>query len=163
VKIGDVSKLLEGIGHGLGDLSKSTSSGLIAFHQAMQPFAEQTIEQFAGFLIQCEEYQRMGIVAAKGKATRATTKKSALTVEDAAASVRALLAEIDHGTVTGARIDAVLADIKKGFTKAKWEELLTNLQIGKAKTIDQAVEKVKQVLNSQLEMHVKAQGFGGST
>jgi hypothetical protein len=160
VKVGEVTRLLEGIADGLADLSKTTASGLTGFHKAMQPFAEQTVDQFAAFLGQCEEYKRTGIIAG-GKKAPARVKAGTLSVADAAERVKGLLAEVSQGTVTNARIDSLLADIRKGFTKAKWLELLAALSIaGKANTIDQAVEKVRQVLNAQLEMHVKAQAHG---
>jgi hypothetical protein len=160
VKVGEVTRLLEGIARGLGDLSKTTSAGLIGFQVAMQPFAEQTVDQFVTFLGQCEEYKRTGqAVAPKGMLkTQAKPKGGALTVAEASERVRGLLGEINQGTVTNSRIDSLLSDIQKGFTKPKWLELLATLEIaGKSKTIGEAVAKVRQVLNSQLEMHVKGQ------
>lgn len=83
-------------------------------------------------------------------------------VQEASAKVKGLLKEINRGTVTGARIDALLGEIKKGFTKTNWAELLQELKIaGKPKSMRDAAQKVRQVLNSQLEMHVKLQGFSG--
>jgi hypothetical protein len=62
--------------------------------------------------------------------------------------------------VTVVQIDTLMAELKKGLTKPQWDELLLALDIaGKAKTKDQAVEKVRLMLNSQLEMHFKARGF----
>jgi hypothetical protein len=65
--------------------------------------------------------------------------------------------------VTSARIDALLVEIDKGLKKPECVELLSLLDIsGKPSTKGQAIEKVRQVLNSQLEMYVKAQAFGGT-
>ena len=75
--------------------------------------------------------------------------------------VRQLLAEINQGAVTNVRIDSLMGEINKGLKSAGCDELLTVLGIaGKAKTKAKAVEKVREVLNSQLEMHVKAQALG---
>jgi hypothetical protein len=167
VKVGELTKLLEGIAHGLADLSKKTADGLAEFQVGMQPFAEQTVEQFAAFLVQCEEYRRTGVVAAgtrRGPTGAAKAKAAPLTVDDAAGRVRQLLAEINQGTVTSARIDALLVEIDKGLKKPECVELLTLLNIsGKPGTKGRAIEKVKQVLNNQLEMYVKAQAFGGTS
>jgi hypothetical protein len=158
--VGEVNRLLEGVARGLADLSKKSSDGLLALYAAMQPFAEQTIEQFVTFLSQCEEYKRTGIVEAGKKKAAPRAKKDALTVLDAAGRVRELLDEVNGGTVTSSRIDSILVEFKTGLTKPQWDELLTALNVsGKARTKDQAVEKLKQVLNSQVEMYVKAQAF----
>lgn len=160
MKVGEAARLLEGLAQGLADLSKKTAEGLAALHSGMQPFAEQTVEQFVAFLIQCEEYKRTGIVAAGRKQATPRAGKVTLSVPDAAGQVRGLLGEINQGTVTTPRIDSLLADLKKALTKPQWDELLAALDIaGKAKTKDMAVEKVRQMLNSQLEMYVKAQAF----
>lgn len=164
MKVAEVARLLEGIAFGLADLSKKTADGLAAFQSAMQPFADQTLEQFTSFLSQCEEFRRTGVVGT-GKPTRqpkpAKAKSATLTVEDAAGRVRQLLADINQGSVTSGRIDSLLGEINKGLKFPECEQLLTVLNIsGKAKTKGQALEKVRQVLNSQLEMYVKAQAFG---
>jgi len=84
-----------------------------------------------------------------------------LTVADAVGRVRQLLAEINQGAVTNVRIDSLMGEINKGLKSPECDELLTVLRIsGKAKSKAKAVEKVREMLNSQLEMHVKAQGFG---
>jgi hypothetical protein len=165
VKVGEMARLLEGIAAGLADLSKKTADGLDMFRSAVQPFSDQTVEQFAALLGQCEEYRRTGVVA--GAARRTTQPKppkekaAPLTVSDAAGRVRQLLAEINQGAVTSARIDSLMGEINKGLKSPECDELLTVLGIaGKAKTKAKAVEKVREVLNSQLEMHVKAQAFG---
>jgi hypothetical protein len=160
VKVSEVAKLLEGIAKGLEELSKKTADGLSALQLGMQPFAEQTVEQFLAFLGQCAEYQRTGTVAAGRKRAAPKPKAPIVTVAAAAGQVRELLAEMNKGTVTTLRIDTLLGDLKKALTKAHWEQLLAALEIaGKPKTKDQAVDKVRQVLNSQLAMYVKAQAF----
>jgi hypothetical protein len=159
VKVGEVARLLEGLAHGLADLSKKSSDGLAALHAGMQPFAEQTVEQFIAFLAQCDEYRKTGTVAT-GKKAAPKAKVAALAVGEAAGKVRGLLNEINQGTVTSSRIDTLLGELQKGLTKPQLDELLAGLAIaGKAKTKDQAVERVKQVLTSQLEMYVKAQAL----
>jgi hypothetical protein len=159
--VGEVNKLLDGVAKGLEGLSKKTSDGLLALHAGMQPFESQSVEQFVAFLMQCEEYKRTGVVQAGKSKGASRAKKAAVTVADATGRVRGLLAEVDGGTVTSSRIDSMLAEFKNGLTKPQWDELLASLSIaGKARTKDQAVEKLKQVLNSQLEMYVKAQAFG---
>jgi hypothetical protein len=165
VKIGNVTKLLESIANGLAGLSKDTASGLSKLHADMQPFHEQTVEQFAQFLRHCEEYQRTGIVPLPTGKVKRTPKAqpAALSVSAAADMVRSLLAEIDNGTVDSSRITALLDTLKKELVKPQketWLQLLPELKIsGKPKTIAKAIEEVRQMLNSQLEMHVKQQAF----
>jgi len=78
----------------------------------------------------------------------------------AAGKTRELLSEISHGTVTTPRIDDFLAGIKKDLKDHELAQLLVELKIaGKPKSKSHAVEKIGQVLKSQLEMHVKAQAF----
>jgi hypothetical protein len=165
VKVGDVTRLLDSIANGLAGLSKDTASGLAKLHAEMQPFHEQTVEQFAQFLRHCEEYQRTGIVPMPtGKAKRTPKPQpTALSVAAAAEMVRSLLGEIDNGTVNSSRITALLDTLKKDLVKPQkeaWLQLLPELKIsGKPKTIPKAIEEVRQMLNSQLEMHVKQQAF----
>jgi hypothetical protein len=160
VKVGEVARLLAGIAQGLSDLSKKTTEGLTALQAGMQPFAEQTIEQFVAFLAQCEEFRKTGTVSTGRKRPAPRAKIPALTVADAAQKVRGLLAEINQGIVTTPRIDSLLSELKEGMTKPHLEQLLAALEIaGKPKTKDQAVEKVRQVMNSQLEMYIKAQAL----
>lgn len=160
MKVGDAARLLEGIAQGLGDLSKKTADGLTALRAGMQPFTEQTVEQFVAFLRQCEEYSRTGIVSTGKKKAAPHVKSPALSVADAAVRVRALLAEINQGTVTTPRIDSLLGDLEKALKKPELEQLLAALAIaGKPKTKSQATDKIRQVLSSQLEMYVKSQAF----
>ncbi len=166
MKIGDVTRLLDSIATGLAGLAKDTASGLGKLHTEMQPFHEQTVEQFTEFLRQCEEYQRTGMIPVPtGKGKRAPKPQpAAVSVAAAAEMVRALLGEIDNGTVNTARITALLDTLKKDLVKPQkdaWLQLLPELKIsGKPKTIAKAVEEVRQMLTSQLEMHVKQLAFG---
>lgn len=160
MKVGEVTRLLEGIALGLRDLSGKTADGLIEFQVAMQPFAQQTVDQFVMFLRQCLEYKETGIVTVTDKKTKGPPKPKApaLTVADASARVRTMLGEISNGSVTGASIENMLNEFEKGLTKPKWDELLKNLEIaGKAASKPKAVAMLRQVLTSQLEMHVKSQ------
>jgi hypothetical protein len=160
MKVGELTKVLEGIASGLAAISKQASNGLASFHAGLQPFAEQTVEQFVTFLNQCDEYKRNGTIATGGRKPATRTAKSTMTVQGAAESVRGVLAEIDGGTVTSARIDTLLGEIKKGLSKPQMDELLVTLNIsGKAKSKEQAADKVRQVLNNQLEMYVKNQAL----
>jgi hypothetical protein len=160
MKIGEIAKLLAGIGSGLEDLSKTTASGLHRLRAAMQPFNELTVDQFEEFLRQCQEYKTTGVVMTGRRPAASKTKPPAISVTEAASRVRGLLDEINQGAVTSSRIDALIATLKKDFKKPDLEHLLVALQIaGKPKTKDQAVDRIKQTLNSQLEMYVKAQPF----
>jgi hypothetical protein len=164
VKVGEMARLLEGIAAGLADLSKKTADGLVAFNSAMQPFSDQTVEQFGAFLAQCEEYQRTGVVGPvkRTKQPKPSKEKPApLTVADAAGRVRQLLTEINQNVVTNVRIDSLMGEVNKGLNSSECDELLRVLGIsGKAGSKAKAIGKVREVLNSQLEMHVKAQAFG---
>ena len=160
MKVSEVGRLLEGLAQGLTELSKKTADGLAAVCTAIHPFGDQTVEQFTEFLRQCDEYRRTGTVAAGRPKAAPKAKATALSVADAAAKVRELLAEINQGTVTAPRIDALLGTFKKDLKKPDLEELLGKLDIaGKPKTKDQAIARIGQVLTSQLEMYVKAQAF----
>lgn len=165
MKIGDVTRLLDSIATGLAGLSKDSATGLTRLHAQMQPFHEQTVDQFGQFLRLCEEYRRTGIIPVPtGGSPRAPKPQpAALSVVAAAERVRALLGEINSGTVTTARITDLLAGLKKDLLKPQkdaWLYLLAELKIaGKPKTITKAMEEVRQMLTMQLEMHVKQQAF----
>ena len=79
---------------------------------------------------------------------------------DAATQVRSLLGEINQGTLSTPRIDSLIGTLNK-LKKPELEQLLAALEIsGKPKTKAEAIERVaRSVLNSQLEMHVKAQAL----
>ena len=165
MKIGDVTRLLDSIAGGLTGLSKDSATGLARLHVDMQPFHEQTVEQFGQFLRLCEEYQRTGVVPLPTGRAKRTPKPqpAALSVAAAAERVRTLLDEINAGSVTMARIDELLASIKKDLVKPQkdaWLQLLAELKIaGKPKTIPKAMAEVRQMLTMQLEMYVKQQAF----
>jgi hypothetical protein len=166
MKVGELTKVLEGIASGLSDVAKQASAGLAAWNAGLKPFAEHTVEQFVAFLAQCDEYNRTGVVTI-GKKQGApkmpkAPKAPKMTVQAAAAEVKSLLAEIDRGTVTGARVDTLVGDIQKALSAPQMNELLTALSIsGKGKSKGQAADKVRQVLNNQLEMYVKNQALDG--
>lgn len=162
MKVSELAKLLEGLALALADLAKQPAlQGLTTFQTALQPFADETIEQFTAFLRQSEEYRRTGIIST-GKKAPAKPKAGSMTVPDASAKVRMLLDEIKEGKVTSGRIDGLIADFSKGLSAPQFQELLTAVNIsGKSKSKGQSADKLKQVLSSQLEMHIKSQAFGG--
>lgn len=160
VKIGEVATLLEGVAQGLEDLSKKTADGLTTLSTGMRMFSEQSVDQFVKFLQQCDEYANTGTFTTGRKTTPSKDKGASLSVADAATKVRQLLAEINQGAVTTDRINSLLRDLDKALKKPDFDQLLASLQIaGKSGAKKQAVEKIRQVLNSQLEMYVKAQSF----
>ncbi|MHB0961094.1 MAG: hypothetical protein ACYC0X_21810 [Pirellulaceae bacterium] len=164
MKISEVVRLLDGVAQGLGDLSKKSADGLTTLCSGMHTFSEQTIEQFIAFLGQCEEYRTTGIVPAGKAKPMAKGKAAGIDVIAAADRVRTLLGEMNHGTVNTARIDSLLKELESSMKKSDLDQLLVELQIaGKAKSKPQAIDKIRQVLHSQLDMYVKAQSFSGKT
>jgi hypothetical protein len=165
-KIGDVTRLLESIADGLAGINKDAANGLRDLHLRMRPFHEQSIEQFTEFLQACDEYKRTGVVSSKAANGKTKSTSTGISASDAATMIRALLAEIDRGTVTSMRIDTLLNGLKKDLAKpqkSQWEQLLVELNIhSKPKTIDGAKELVRQMLNSQLEMYVKRQAYNAT-
>ena len=162
--VGEITKLLGGIASGLPDEAKKTRDGLLAFKDNMEPFEQVPIEGYVYFLKQCDEYNKTGIIPITVSETKPKSppksKKEGMTVGDAEINIRSLLTEIPQGVVATPRINALLEDINKGLNKTQWDELLKKLNFtGKAKTKGDAVERVRQMLNSQLEMYVKAQAF----
>lgn len=162
MKIAEVVRLLDGIAEGLGDISRKSADGLAALSAGMRAFSEQSVEQFVAFLSQCEDYRVTGVVrSGKAKGTSKNTA-SGLAPREAADRVRALLAEIDQGTVSTNRIDSLMNELEKAMKKSDLDLLLIELEIaGKAKSKAQAIDKIGQVVRSQLDMYVKAQSFFG--
>lgn len=158
MKIGELSHLLAGLSQGLLEISKKTADSLHTLHEGLRPFEDQTIEQFLVFLGKCEEYQRTGQVGGTGRKWASPRKdEPAVSVAQAAAEMRGLLEEINRGTLTLERIDSWLAKVKQQLKKPQLDELLSNVGIaGGAKTKDQGIAKIRQVLASQLEMFIKS-------
>lgn len=78
--------------------------------------------------------------------------------------IRGLLNEINSGSVTTGRVDKMLSDMMASkMNKADWQETLDDLKIaGQARSRQDAAAKIRQVVLSQLEMHVKGQALGVS-
>jgi hypothetical protein len=137
-----------------GILGAPAAKDLKTFREAMGPFADRNIGDFVAFLGQCEEYQRTGVIPGKKVAA---VKKAAdpQQLANAVALVQGVLDDINRGGVDGRRIEDTLTQVK-GLSKPQADQLLVELKIaGKARSKDAAIDKVRQVLKSQAEMHVK--------
>jgi hypothetical protein len=120
----------------------------------MRPFAERNVGDFVAFLLQCEEFQRTGVVPGK-KAAGGKKAADPQQLASAVALARAVLDDINRGLVDGQRIEETLARFKE-LSKAQLDQLLAELRIaGKAKSKEAAIDKVRQVLKNQAEMYVK--------
>ena len=155
MKVAELAILLDSLTQGLHRVKGGAgiASDLGTFADVLGPFAERTVVDFTGFLRQCEEYQRTGVVS--GKPARPRKPAQAEDPELAANAVRAvqaLLDEIDRGAVSEQRIEDTLRGFEK-YTKPKLDEIVAGLNIaGKMKTKALALEKIRQLLRSQLEM-----------
>ncbi len=157
MKVAELLKVLEGMAIGLSDVAKKAAEGLTEFRAGMQPYAEQSVADFVAFLAKCDEYKRTGAVSSGRRA--AAPRKAAGTpppgVQEAVASVRGILDQINSGGISGQIIDEAVARFKK-MTKAQLLDVLQGLDIqGKPKTKDDALGKIKQVLDTQFEMYIR--------
>src|SRR5205823_4346116 len=83
-------------------------------------------------------------------------------VAQAVQAVQALLADLPHDLVSEQRIEDTVAPFEK-LTKPQLDELCAGLNIaGKARSKAQALDKVRQVLRTQLEMHDKVRLIQGT-
>ena len=156
MKVSQLAQLLDSLVQGLdGVVSISVSKDLKSFREAMRPFADSSVADFVGFLGQCEEYKRTGVVS--GKKARAPAKVAdPEAVAGAVSTTRTLLDEINRGLITNQRIEEALAGFKK-LSKLQIDQLLVELKIGgRAKSKDDAIGKIRQILKNQAEMHVKS-------
>jgi hypothetical protein len=159
MKVSELAGLLDSLVQGLERVkgTASVTKDLKVFEPALRPFAERSIADFTSFLLQCEEYQRTGIVPGKKTAAPRSPRKTAgpELVASAVQAVQALLSEIQQGLVHEQRVEETLASLQK-LTKPQLDEVSAGLNIaGKAKTKAQAVDRIRQVVRAQLEMHDK--------
>lgn len=162
MKISELTRLLDGLSMGLTDLSAKTADGIAAIAKGIEPFAEKTVEQFVQFLKQCEEFQRTGVVATgkKAAAPKSGASAPALGATEAANKFRALLSEINEGTVTTPKIDALMNQFNAAMKKPDLDQLLTMVEIaGKSKSKADAIDKLRMVLVSQTQMYAKTASF----
>ncbi len=84
-------------------------------------------------------------------------------IKHAAGKVQGLLDKINSGEVSTRHIDELVDDLKGSLSKDQWRELLPHVRIHGKLSKSAAVRKLKEVLHSQLEMHVKAQAMRVNT
>jgi hypothetical protein len=157
MKVAELLKVIDGIANGLSDVAKKAADGLTALRAGLQPFQEQSVGDFVAFLSRCEEYNRTGLVTSgkRGAAPRKAAGTPPPSVDEAVGSVRGILGQINAGGVTGRLIDEAVAGFQK-MTKVQLVEVLKGLDIqGKPKTKDDALARIKQVLDTQFEMYVR--------
>jgi hypothetical protein len=156
MKVSQLAQLLDSLVLGLdGVVSISVSKDLKSFREAMRPFADSSVADFVGFLGLCEEYKRTGVVSAKRVRAPAKSADPAA-VAGAVSTTRTLLDDVNRGLITNQRIEEALAGFKK-LSKPQIDQLLLDLKIGgKARSKDDAIGKIRQMLKSQTEMYVKS-------
>jgi hypothetical protein len=159
MKVSELACLLDSLVQGLEQIkgTAAVTKDTRVFATVLRPFAERTVADFANFLLQCEEYQRTGVVPGNKVSAPRSTRKTAgpEAVAQAVQAVQALLAELPHGLVNERRIEDTVAPFGK-LTKPQLDELCAGLNIaGKAKNKAQALDRVRQVLRTQLEMRDK--------
>lgn len=163
MKVVELMKVLEGIATGLAGVATSASKELNGFQEKMRPFGEEKVEDFVQFLVQCDEYKRTGIIPGKSSPKPRKPAKEKLSVADAAAAVQQVLDRINFGEVTGQSIEETVGRFNQ-LTKPQLQELLQRLNIqGKASTKLIGLGKIKQVLNTQLEMYIRTHPLPAST
>jgi hypothetical protein len=156
MKVSQLALLLDSLVQGLdGVVSATVSKDLKSFREAMRLFADNSVADFVGFIGKCEEYKRTGVVS--GKKARASAKAAdPAAVANAVSTTRTMLDDINRGLMTNQRIEEALAGFKK-LTRPQIDQLLLDLKIGgRAKSKDDAIGKIRQMLKSQTEMYVKS-------
>jgi hypothetical protein len=165
MKVQELAYLLDSFVHALEQIkgTSTVAKDASVFAAAFRPFADRTVADFTRFLLQCEEYQRTGAVSGKRAATprRPSPATDPEAVAHAVQAVQAILAEFRHGQGNEQRIEETLASFAK-LTKAQLDEVCTNLSIaGKARSKAQALDRIRQVLRTQLEMEGKVRSIHG--
>ena len=89
--------------------AKSAGDELLRASKALIPFREQSVSQFADFLIKAEEYQRTGIVSTKQKAVKKSPAIDESKVDAALSRIKELY---EKATASGNEFD----DLKKEVT-----------------------------------------------
>jgi hypothetical protein len=153
--VAELMKVLEGIASGLSTVADKPAKELMSFLTGMKLFADQTVPNFVAFLAKCEEFERTGAVTTGKRAPSPRQPKAGLSVAEAIAAVRGILGQINQGVVTGQLIDETVARFMK-LKVAELAEILKGLDIqGKPKNKQDAVGKIKQVLDTQFEMYLR--------
>jgi hypothetical protein len=169
MKIAQLSRLLDSLIHGLdGIAGASVTSDLRSFDNALQPFADATVVEFTKFLGEFgQAFKETGKITPQGKIAMpkpAKTPKpdSAQLVAAAASSIRALLKEIDFGSVDEYRVDQVVQGMSK-LSIVELYQVLSDLHIAeKPKSKAKILAKIKEVIHQQMEAHAKAASVGAS-
>jgi hypothetical protein len=159
MKVSELACLLDSLLLGLEKIkgTAAATKDLRIFETALGFFSDRNIPEFVNFLQQCEEYSRTGVVS--GKKPRAAAKKTTDPdqVPKAINAVRTMLTEMNQGLVDEQRIEATLIPFQsRGYTVEQLDQILAGLDLkGKAKSKKDAVEKIRQLLRTQLEAYHK--------
>jgi hypothetical protein len=168
MRVAQLARLLDSLVHGLdGVVGGSLTGDLRSFAEAMQAFANASVAEFSVFLGQFGlEFQQTGKITAQGKIAlnkpaRAPKPDAAQQVANAVAAVKDLFAEIDRGTVDDNRVAEILKPVAK-LTVVQLHQVLTGLDIAeKPKTKPKIVDKIRQVVQHQLESRDRSRSAGG--
>jgi hypothetical protein len=122
----------------------------------LKPFAQHTVKDFAGFLVQAEEYARTGAIPVQAKparAPRATKPKvAALTLEDGKALVASLYDRALADDVTHELIAAEVQKLDK-LTAKDLVEVAKHFELVPGKTkkasLDAILEKISRRKTTQ--------------
>lgn len=141
-----------------GSAKQGVISGLERVENALKPFGQQTIAQFADFLSIAAEYQRTGVVAA----TRTSRKAKPVDLERVKERAQVVLSHCESamsGFVSEEGIEKLSAELNKesaAFLKALAQELnIGNSKITKGK----AIEEIISLIRGRLRTHIQARAI----
>jgi len=151
MRVDQLQKLLDHWCDGIEVINSAVTKDVRIMTEAMRPFADRQVADFAKFLAQCEEYQRTGVVSAAGR--KASTPKKASDPDKLPRLVEAIRSAIPTGD---GRLSQLLQDVNK-LTQGEIHQLLPEFGIaGKPKKAE-AVRQLRDVLNNQAEAASRVQ------
>ena len=147
-------------------VNASVTKEVKSFAEAMQPFGNASVAEFAKFLGQFGlEFQQTGKITVQGKITlnkppKAPKPDAAQLVAGAVATIKDLFAEIDRGLVDDNRVEQVLKPVAN-LTVAQLQQVLIGLNIAeKLKGKPKIIDKIRQVVHHQMESRARAASVG---
>lgn len=142
----DLAEFLES-----SDAGKTVVKGVKAISDGLSPFAAETVEAFAEFLKQAEEYRRTGVLPL-GKAKKAAATAKAVVAPPALDEVKGKVAALygQAPTATDPQISALLDPLEKQFKLPDLQAIAEVVGVGgtasKLRTKGKVIEEIRRAI-----------------